>query len=1543
MDIKILPESIPSEIKQYSLITQESDFNESFVKMCDDNIEILIVKNNLEMILSMLKKMDFSHHNIEDIFKALITYVEYNFFENLGDLVIEVEDEDDSRLCEILANYFNFLKEEYDNLLIIKKFFMVILDFYKLNNIVPKITMIGEIKKVENFNKKVASKDNFNSPSIHINKIDDLYIVQKNRSGSIYGSYDCIEDAIFRVEYCVKNKWKVDVNDSLSQYVYHNDKYYIYKFLDGKNRCLGIYNTLNEAKTHVNYYKKISWKLYNSNEYDEFLSKNITNKELINDYINKQHYLSRYPYETFLESYSEFTDTSLQKIVENALYDISETQRELNLFEIHFSKKEEEDSLKNRSDIIRRFIEYYRFYFNYIVNDECVKKDDNIKYTPLIQNFLNHKNKFYKQNQKFIDKLRKDVEFDENLTLIRDVLYDYSIINNVLLEDVINKTKRQQDEYLSKYESYLYDYYNEFERKSYLNVIYKFNNFNQQKIDDKRLYEYIQLYNQKEKSVISDDIIKDYEIYNLNEFNRLIKHYNLVEKPEKNRINTRLNELIKIENRKDEALFKDGLLLQKQRSKKEESLIDKFEKIEKQKKINNEKNEKAIKKYIGYQNFTHDTGDIKFALDKYASFNNKILNDIQIDFLKNPLKVKENLSNFKKYLQNRNYPNDKIAKYDHIIRVFLEFNKIFVAYIYNVKDFIPYIRDITEFKPLTNDIINSRAIHKNKNEKTIKKYIKKNRIQNEIKLVKKALREYSIINNMLLDNLLDEARGENKNNSDKKLCSHIKKYKSYLNEYYLPDMMDSCLKIIASFYLNNNIKSTQLNSILNSINQKEVSSNESKVEVLEVESENNTNDEDDVYQYIFKENEYYVVRKNKDGKKFGTYDNIKDAIFRVLYCETHNWNIEALYHYISSGYIYKWKKYHFCKYINGKIRDLGEFKTLKEVISAVRRYFKNQKDKQNKTTPITENILKTNNNINTTRKPDNDNVSGKVNKTIIKSLDDKNRIDTTKLDNDHPLSRVNRITIKRTNQNKIDTKPTNNNTSGKVNKTIIKSLDDKNKIDTTKPDNDNDEANRITIKSPDDQINELFDKLEKLKAVLNTKTKQDIDYIKFEDENNKIINSYLEKQGYKNKGQIKKILNKYSSFSNQKLQDILDESLTSSKNIKKNLEDFKNNLSNQLDENIIKDYMDIIRTFIEFYRIEKHYIENKENKPFKPLDKLSYNPISINGFFKDKNKKLINKYIKNTGDIAYKDDINLIKSALYQYSVINDKLLEDLIKQNTDKLFKTSTKLYLNKFKKFINEYYDPLKVQQYYETIISFYNFNGISLTTNKTKTQKNITKNTTNKKEPQLYKKHIYKQNDHYSIQKNGTGSLYGFYPDLKDAEFRVEYYLLKQWKNDFEFDQISQYVYQLDKFYVFKSINDEIKELGSFNTLDEALEYVKILKKNNWKKPDEKEIKTQKEKNNTIRRKPRKNKTKIKTRKSNDTNTIHTYAYLNNLNDEIIKKYLKYREKKYGIKKDSSKNITIYKLIKYSIFRKMTLSEIVEEAKSKDLKIIDQKLKE
>lgn len=72
MDIKILPESIPSEIKQYSLITQESDFNESFVKMCDDNIEILIVKNNLEMILSMLKKMDFSHHNIEDIFKALI-------------------------------------------------------------------------------------------------------------------------------------------------------------------------------------------------------------------------------------------------------------------------------------------------------------------------------------------------------------------------------------------------------------------------------------------------------------------------------------------------------------------------------------------------------------------------------------------------------------------------------------------------------------------------------------------------------------------------------------------------------------------------------------------------------------------------------------------------------------------------------------------------------------------------------------------------------------------------------------------------------------------------------------------------------------------------------------------------------------------------------------------------------------------------------------------------------------------------------------------------------------------------------------------------------------------------------------------------------------------------------------------------------------------------------------------------------------------------------------------------------------------------------
>lgn len=267
----------------------------------------------------------------------------------------------------------------------------------------------------------------------------------------------------------------------------------------------------------------------------------------------------------------------------------------------------------------------------------------------------------------------------------------------------------------------------------------------------------------------------------------------------------------------------------------------------------------------------------------------------------------------------------------------------------------------------------------------------------------------------------------------------------------------------------------------------------------------------------------------------------------------------------------------------------------------------------------------------------------------------------------------------------------------------------------------------------------------------------------------------------------------------------------------------------------------------------------------------------------------------------------------------------------------------MNKFKKFVNEYYDPLKAQQYYETIILFYNFNGISLTTNKIKTQ-NITKNTTNKKEPQLYKKHIFEQNDHYSIQKNGSGALYGFYPDLKDAEFRVEYYLLRQWKNDFEFDQISQYVYQLDKFYVFKSINDEIKELGSFNTLDEALKYVKILKENNWQKPDEKEIKIQKEKNNIIRRKPRKNKTKIKTRKSSNTKPIHTYYYLNNLNDEIIEKYLEYREKKYGIKKDSSKNITIYKLIKYLRFRnKMTLSEIVKEAKTKDLKIIDQKLKE
>lgn len=74
MDIKILPESIPSEIKQYSLITkQEFDFNKPFDKICDDNIEILIIKNNLEMILSMFKKMDFSHHDIKDIFKALLS------------------------------------------------------------------------------------------------------------------------------------------------------------------------------------------------------------------------------------------------------------------------------------------------------------------------------------------------------------------------------------------------------------------------------------------------------------------------------------------------------------------------------------------------------------------------------------------------------------------------------------------------------------------------------------------------------------------------------------------------------------------------------------------------------------------------------------------------------------------------------------------------------------------------------------------------------------------------------------------------------------------------------------------------------------------------------------------------------------------------------------------------------------------------------------------------------------------------------------------------------------------------------------------------------------------------------------------------------------------------------------------------------------------------------------------------------------------------------------------------------------------------------
>lgn len=1191
MDIKILPESIPSEIKQYSLITkQEFDFNKPFDKICDDNIEILIIKNNLEMILSMFKKMDFYHHDIKDIFKALLSYIEYNFFENLSDLTIEVEDEDDSKLCEILANYFNFLKEEYDNLLMIKNFFMVILDFYKLNNIVPKITMIGEIKEVENFNKKLDSKDSFNSPSIHIDKIDDLYVVQRNRSGSVYGSYDCMEDAIFRIEYCVKNKWKVDVNDSLSQYVYHNDKYYIYKFLDGKNRCLGIYNTLNEAKTYVNYYKKISWRLYNSKEYDEFLSKNITNKELISDYINKQHYLSRYPYETFLESYCEFTNTSLQKIVENALYDVSKTQRELKLFEIYFSKKEKDDSLKNRLDIIQKFIEYYRFYFKYVVNDECVKKDENIKYTPLIQNFLNHKNEFYKQNQKFINKLRRNVEFDENLTLIRNVLYDYSIINNVLLEDIINKTQRQRDEYLSKYENYLYDYYDEFERESYLNVIYKFNNFNQQKINDKILYEqYIQLYNQKERSIISDDI-KNYKKYEQDEFNKLIRDYNLIEKPEKNRINIRLNKLIRIENKKDEALIKDGLSLQNQRSKKEESLIDKFEKIEKQK-INNEK---AIRKYIRYQNFTN-TEDIKFALDKYASFNNRTLNDIQVDFLRNPQKVKENLSKFKKYLQNKTYPDNKKAKYDHIIRVFLEFNKIFVAYIYNTKDSIPYMRNINEFKPLTNNIINSRAIHKNKNEKTIKKYINKNRIQNEVKLVKKALREYSVINNMLLNDLLDEARRENKNNSDKKLCSHIKKYKLYLNEYYLPDMVDSCLKIILFFYYNNNIKFTQLDNILGSVNQKEVLPNESEVEVLEVKSENNTNDEYDVYQHIFKENGYYVVRKYKNGKKFGTYDNIKDAIFRVLYCETHNWKIEASHHYISSGYIYKWKKYHFCKYVDGKIRDLGEYETLNGVVALVRKYLRDQKDSQNKITLVTDDILKTNNDIiDTTKKPTNTNISDKKNKTI-KSPDDQNNIHTIKkLNNNHPSSRINRITIKSTDEQKtIDTtkKPTNINIPDKVNKTIIK--------------------------SSDDQINELFDKLEKLDTVLHTKIKQ---HIKFEDENNKIIDSYLEKQGYKNKGQIKKILNKYSIFSHQKLQDILDESLISSKNIKKNLEDFKNSLSNLLDENIIKDYIDIIRRFIEFYRVEKHYIENKENKPFKSLDKLSYNPISIMDFSKIKIK-----------------------------------------------------------------------------------------------------------------------------------------------------------------------------------------------------------------------------------------------------------------------------------------------------------------------------------
>ncbi|WP_304125530.1 hypothetical protein [Methanosphaera cuniculi] len=198
----------------------------------------------------------------------------------------------------------------------------------------------------------------------------------------------------------------------------------------------------------------------------------MSNDEILDDYVTKQGYEN---YNTSpLTQFSDFCKKDLQKIVSDSLFNPTQTKKDIKSF-LKSKKSLNKDSKKAYDSIIRTFIEFYRIYYNYIINENYFE-DERLYPQPLISSVLRNKGLYKKENENVINEFVNQID-TRSESNINSALSKYSKICNKPLKYLIDEALEDQRKGISKNLNKNLKKYEEFLKKYYVNETYS-NYFN---------------------------------------------------------------------------------------------------------------------------------------------------------------------------------------------------------------------------------------------------------------------------------------------------------------------------------------------------------------------------------------------------------------------------------------------------------------------------------------------------------------------------------------------------------------------------------------------------------------------------------------------------------------------------------------------------------------------------------------------------------------------------------------------------------------------------------------------------------------------------------------------------------------------------------------------------------------------------------------------------------------------------------------------------------------------------------------------------------